>query len=306
MSGSDGGVWVRIALECPREKAGAIEEALAAAGAIAISLEDGGEELRLEAWPPDRPLWRTLRVAGLFPADVNGLERVAPLLPPSVLENAQVSELPETDWVRMGQQRFRPTRFGDRLWVSPTWADLPPEAASGAVVRLDPGLAFGTGTHPSTRLCLRQLAGMDLGGKLVVDYGCGSGILGIAALALGAARCIAVDIDPQALEAARKNAKGNLVNQDFDIMSPQAAIDAFRGSEIPASDMLVANVLAGPLVALADTFREFVVQGGEVILSGILVDQAGIVVDAYAPWCRLAIAAREDDWLMLAGSRIHQ
>ena len=303
MNDAGSGGWVRIALECPGDGAGAVEEAFSAAGAVSISLEDAGEEPRFESWPPDRPLWRRIRVCALFPAGVDGLGRLAGDLPPEVLETARVSSLPDADWIRAGQERFGPMRFGERLWVSPTWAEPPPEAASGVVVRLDPGLAFGTGSHPSTGLCLRRLAGLDLAGKLVIDYGCGSGILGIAALALGAGRCVAVDIDPQALEAARENARRNRVADHFDIMSPSAVVDALRDLETSTSDVLVANVLAGPLAALAGTFGDLVGHGGELMLSGILAPQAGGLIEAYAPWFGLVIVDSEDEWVLLAGPR---
>ena len=303
MNGAGSNGWVRIALECPGDGAGAVEEALSAAGAIAISLEDAGEEPRFESWPPDRPLWGRIRVWGLFPAGVDGVGRLAGDLPPEVLETARVSRLADADWIRAGQERFKPMRFGERLWVSPTWAEPPPEAASGVVVRLDPGLAFGTGTHPSTGLCLRHLAGLDLAAKLVIDYGCGSGILGIAALALGARRCLAVDIDPQALEAARENALRNRVADHFDIMSPSAVAASLRRLEASTSDVLVANVLAGPLASLAGTFGDLVGHGGELMLSGILVAQAGGLIEAYAPWFGLAIVDSEDEWVLLAGPR---
>ena len=303
MNRANTGGWVRIALECPGEGAGAVEEAFAAAGAIAISLEDAGEEPRFESWPPDRPLWGCVRVSGLFPAGEDWLGRMAGRMSSEVLETARVSDLPETDWIRTGRERITPMRFGERLWVSPTWAELPPEAACGVVVRIDPGLAFGTGSHPSTALCLRHLAGLDLAGKLVIDFGCGSGVLGIAALGLGAARCLAVDIDPQARGAARENALRNRVAEHFDIMSPPAVADALRRSETSVSDILVANVLAGPLVGLAGTFKDLVRHGGELLMSGILADQAGELVEAYAPWFRLVIADREDEWVLLAGPR---
>lgn len=173
-------------------------------------------------------------------------------------------------------------------------------------MRLDPGLAFGTGSHSSTRLCLRRLAGLDLAGKLVIDYGCGSGILGIAALALGAERCLAVDLDPQALEAARENAHRNRVSDHFDIMSPSAVADALGCSDTSTSDILVANILAGPLAALAGTFRGLVRHGGELMLSGILAGQADGLIEAYAPWFGLEIADREDEWVLLAGLRARQ
>lgn len=303
MNRADSSGWVRIALECPGAVAGAVEEALAAAGAIAISLEDAGDDPRFESWPPDRPLWGNIRVSGLFPVGVDGLGRMAGRVSPEVLETARVSDLPDEDWIRSGRERVTPMRFGERLWVTPTWAEPPPEAASGVVVRLDPGLAFGTGSHPSTALCLRRLASLDLAGKLVIDFGCGSGILGIAALRLGAGRCLAVDIDSQALEAARENAFRNRVSEYFDIMSPLAVGDAVRRSRMSASDILVANVLAGPLSALAGTFRDLVAHGGDLMLSGVLADQAGALTEAYAPWFGLAVADREDDWVLLAGPR---
>ena len=303
MNRADPGGWTRVALECPGEDAGAVEEALAAAGAIAVSLEDAGEDPRFESWPPDRPIWGRTRVSGLFPAGVDGVGRMTGHVSPEVLETARVSGLPDADWTRAARERIAPMRFGERLWVSPTWAEPPPEAASGVVVRLDPGLAFGTGSHPSTGLCLRRIEGLDLAAKLVIDFGCGSGILGIAALRLGAGRCLAVDIDPRAREAARGNALRNRVAEHFDIMSPPAVAGALRRSGTSASDLLVANVLAGPLAALAGTFGDLVAHGGELMLSGILAGQDGALIEAYAPWFGLEVAAREDEWVLLAGPR---
>ncbi len=303
MGGADTSGWLRIALECSREEAGAIEEALEASGAAAVSLEDAGEEPRFEFSPGDRPLWGKVRVSGLFPAGTDGLERLAGRASPEVLETARVGELPDTDWVRAGRGRSRPTRFGDRLWVCPTWEEPPPETASGVVVRLDPGLAFGTGSHPSTRLCLRRLTGPDLTGKVVIDYGCGSGILGLAMLGLGARRCLAVDIDPQALDAARENARRNRLAEHFELMFPPAVADALRRAGRSTSDLLVANILAAPLAALAGTFKDLVGRGGELMLSGILSGQAGGLIEDYAPWFRLAIADTDEDWVLLAGPR---
>ena len=303
MGGADTSGWLRIALECAREEAEAVEAALDAAGAAAVSLEDAGEEPRFQSSPDDRPLWGKVRVSGLFPAGTDGLDRMAGRVPPEVLETARVGELPDTDWVRAARDRIRPMRFGDRLWVCPTWEEPPPQAASGVVVRLDPGLAFGTGTHPSTRLCLRRLAGLDFAGKVVIDYGCGSGILGIAALGLGARRCLAVDVDPRALDAARENARRHRWAEHFDIMSPPAVADALRRAGSSTSDLLVANILAAPLAALAGAFRGLVGRGGELMLSGILSGQADGVIAEYAPWFGLAIADRDEDWILLAGSR---
>lgn len=296
--------WIRIEMVCGRDRADMIEEALAAAGAVAVSLEDAGEDSRFESWPPVRPIWDKVRVSGLFPKRGDGLERLAHHLPPELRGEVRRYELPETDWVRVGRDRIKPMRFGDRLWVSPTWADLPPEAGSAAVVRLDPGLAFGAGSHPSTRLCLRRMVGQDLVGRRIVDYGCGSGILGIAALRLGAKRCLAVDVDPVALEAARANAVRNGVGDRFDIMFPEEVADAVRRAEHFPSDLLAANILADPLAELPRVFGDLVAPGGEVMLAGILSHQAGSLIEAYAPWFRLAAAAREEDWILLAGPRI--
>ncbi len=304
MGGAETSGWLRLALECPREEAGSVEEALDACGAAAISLEDAGEEPRFESWPPDRPLWERVRVSGLFPAGTDGLERMAGRVSPEVLETARLSELPETDWVRAGRERVRPMRFGERLWVCPTWVEPPPEAEAGVVVRLDPGLAFGTGSHPSTRLCLRYLTSLDLAGKLVIDYGCGSGILGLAALGLGARRCLAVDIDPRAREAARDNALRNRSVERFDIMSPPAVAGALHRSETSTSDVLVANILAAPLATLAGAFKDLVGHGGELMLSGVLASQADGLIKAYASWFGLAIAGSEESWVLLAGPRI--
>ena len=305
MSGSASGTvgWVRIALECPGACVPTVEEALAEAGAIATSLEDAGEDPRFESWPPDRPLWGNVRVSGLFPVGVDVLDRLAGSVAPGILASFRVSDVPDADWARAGRERVRPMRFGERLWVCPTWADVPPEAAAGVVLRLDPGLAFGTGSHSSTALCLRHLAGLDLAGRTVVDYGCGSGILGIAALRLGARRCLAVDIDPRALEAARENAIRNRVAAHFDIMSPEAAGAKLRRPVAPTCDLLVANVLAGPLATLAATFAELVGGGGELVLSGILSGQEAGLIETYAPWFGLTSVAREGDWVLVAGSR---
>ena len=303
MGGPDG--WTRIEMECGSGGADVLEEALTAAGAFAVSLEEAGGGPRFESWPPDGRLWEKVRVCGLFPREADVLDRVAPHVPPGVLKDARVTDVPETDWVRAGRERVRPMRFGRRLWVSPTWAALPPEAGSGVVVRLDPGLAFGSGSHPTTRLCLQRLADMDLSGRFVVDYGCGSGILGIAALRLGAKRCVAVDVDPRALETARANAVRNGVAERFDAAGPEEAAGASGRAGRPAADVLAANVLAGPLAALAGAFKDLVAPGGELMLAGILEGQAAGLAEACRPWFRLEAAAEEEGWVLLAGPRIH-
>ena len=296
--------WTRIEMECGKVGADALEEALAAAGAFAVSLEEADGGPRFESWPPDTPLWEKVRVCGLFPRETDVLERIAPHVPPGLLKEARVTDVPERDWVRAGRERIRPMRFGRRLWVIPTWAELPSEAESGAVIRLDPGLAFGAGSHPTTRLCLQRLAGMDLSGRFVVDYGCGSGILGIAALRLGARRCVAVDVDPRALETARANAVRNRVAERFDAVCPEEIAGASGRAGFSVSDVLAANILAEPLAALADAFKDLVAPGGELMLAGLLEGQAAGLVETYRPWFRLGAAAEEEGWVLLAGPRI--
>ena len=296
--------WTRIEMECGKVGADALEEALAAAGAFAVSLEEAARGPRFESWPPDTPLWEKVRVCGLFPRETDVLERIAPHVPPGLLKEARVTDVPERDWVRAGRERIRPMRFGRRLWVIPTWAELPSEAESGAVIRLDPGLAFGAGSHPTTRLCLQRLAGMDLSGRFVVDYGCGSGILGIAALRLGARRCVAVDVDPRALETARANAVRNRVAERFDAVCPEEIAGASGRAGSSVSDVLAANILAEPLAALADAFKDLVAPGGELMLAGLLEGQAAGLVETYRPWFRLGAAAEEEGWVLLAGPRI--
>ena len=296
--------WTRIEMECGKVGADALEEALAAAGAFAVSLEEADGGPRFESWPPDTHLWEKVRVCGLFPRETDVLERIAPHVPPGLLKEARVTDVPERDWVRAGRERIRPMRFGRRLWVIPTWAELPSEAESGAVIRLDPGLAFGAGSHPTTRLCLQRLAGMDLSGRFVVDYGCGSGVLGIAALRLGARRCVAVDVDPRALETARANAVRNRVAERFDAVCPEEIAGASGRAGFSVSDVLAANILAEPLAALADAFKDLVAPGGELMLAGLLEGQAAGLVETYRPWFRLGAAAEEEGWVLLAGPRI--
>jgi ribosomal protein L11 methyltransferase len=203
-----------------------------------------------------------------------------------------VSRVEDQDWVRSSQAQFLPTRISEHLWIVPSW-HTPPDA--GALnITLDPGLAFGTGTHPTTRLCLRWLEAILRGGEAVIDYGCGSGILAIAALKLGAAEAVGIDIDPQALLAARQNAMQNQVAARF--------VAAEEGIEGPA-DVVVANILANPLIVLAPLIARLTRSGGWLALSGILAGQAAEVNAAYAPWFEMRMAETEDGWVLLTGQK---
>jgi ribosomal protein L11 methyltransferase len=268
------------------------EDALLAAGAASITLEDAGDDPVLEPPPGATPLWPRVRIKALFDsaADADALRESFP--------DATLEHIADRAWEREWLKDFRPMRFGQRLWVCPGGQrpQLDESAGAPCLIELDPGLAFGTGTHPTTALCLDWLDGASLPGKFVVDYGCGSGVLAIAALKLGAAAALAIDIDPQALLATRENAARNQVAERLTVTGPGAA------STRP-TDILLANILAEPLLELAPSFAERVVPGGCVVLSGILRSQAPPVASRYAAWFDMSPATFRDDWTLLHGVR---
>lgn len=285
-----------LAVTCRREIAPRVEALLEAAGAVSVSLADAADEPLYEPGPDERPLWRETRVRALF-ANAGSLRSVLDgiesALGAGALRAPFFGPVPERDWVRETQDAFEPRRFG-RLWVCPTWSD-PPRGAE-AVLRLDPGLAFGTGSHPTTALCLEWLAAAPLDGATVLDYGCGSGILAVGAALLGAACCHAVDHDPQALAATRANAAANGVAGRVDALAPEALPPL-------AADVVVANILAGPLVSLAGRLAAGTRAGGRVALSGILGHQAAEVGAAYRRWFRMDEPVTRGDWVLLSGTR---
>lgn len=280
-----------------------VELALEEVGALSVTLLDAevdtpNERAILEPGVGETPLWSEIALQALFDADADraGLVHVlTDLLPDLAPERIVFREVADQDWTRVWMDQFRPMQFGRRLWIYP-WNVEPPADEEAVIVRLDPGLAFGTGTHPTTALCLEWLDGVDLAGRRVIDYGCGSGVLAIAALKLGAARVIGVDNDPQALEASRDNAARNGVGDRLELFAPEDFADA------PA-DVFVANILAGPLAELAPRFAANVRPGGELALSGILAGQAQELVERYAEWfAELEVATRED-WVRITGRR---
>lgn len=290
--------WLRVGLVVRGEHAEALGDALEARGAVAIDLADADagsvrEAARFAEPGADVGLWPRCRVSALLDEEEDAHTLVAAALRESAAESLQgtsVERVEEADWVARTQREFQPIRAGERLWIVPSW-HAPPVADAINVV-LDPGAAFGTGSHPTTRLCLAWLERHVSATDTVLDYGCGSGILAIAALKLGAAAAIATDIDPSALESARYNAKRNAVPlQVLDAQLPLAA----------TASITVANILANPLRMLAPALVSHTRSGGWIALSGILVSQVGDVADAYAPWTRLEVAASQDDWVLLAG-----
>jgi len=274
-----------------------IEEVLLRHGAQAVTLTDAGDDPVLEPAPGATPLWRDTRITALFAADADfaGLRAdLGQTLAIDQLPDNHVESLHDRVWEREWLRDFKPMRFGERLWV------LPEDTVAGTddaiAVRLDPGLAFGTGTHATTALCLEWLEGSDIEGKTVLDVGCGSGILGIAALKLGAKSVMAMDIDPQALTATRRNALANDVSERLET---SAHLDP-GGTTY---DLVVANILARILIDQAGVVCACIRPGGELALSGILVGQVADVMAAYHPQVEFAPPVCRDDWARLSGMR---
>lgn len=293
------GGFLELVTDTSREQAGIVEEALFAAGALAVTLEDAADAPVLEPGPGETPLWPEVRVVGLFDglADPAGTLRVveAALGADAHRIRIAIREVADRVWEREWLRDFRPMRFGRRLWICPGGQEV--VEAGAVVLELDPGLAFGTGTHPTTALCLDWLDGADLAGKSVLDYGCGSGILAIAAAKLGAKRVWAVDIDPQALLASDDNASENEVED---------RIELFHPAELPTSlrvDVLLANILAGVLVRLAPEFGQRVKPGGRLALSGILEQHADVVQAVFSRDFAFDPPRRREDWVLLEGTR---
>jgi ribosomal protein L11 methyltransferase len=295
--------WLELSLTIPAAQQERTESALQDLGALAITLNDADadtpdERAIFEPGVGETPLWREIALQALFDAtaDRAGLvAALAELVPELAPERIAFRDVEDQDWTRAWMDQFRPMRFGRRLWICPHDAEAE-FGADAVVVRLDPGLAFGTGTHPTTALCLEWLDAAALDGARVVDYGCGSGVLAIAALKLGAARVIAVDNDPQALEATRDNAQRNGVEACVDLYTPDALPPA------PA-DALVANILAGPLHDLAPRFAALLKPGDALALSGILVGQQHELLARYAADFEQLDVAIRDDWVRISGRR---
>jgi ribosomal protein L11 methyltransferase len=295
--------WLELSLSLRSEQQASVEAALEDVGALSVTLLDAqadssDEQAILEPAVGETPLWSQLVLCALFEAgtDRSGLIHVLGELLPD-LEPGQISfrMVADQDWTRVWMDQFKPMRFGSRLWIYP-WNIEPPEDAQAVVVRLDPGLAFGTGTHPTTALCLEWLDGQDLADRVVIDYGCGSGVLAIAAALLGARRVIGVDNDPQALQASADNAARNGVAERIELHLP----DADNGT--PAQ-LLVANILAGPLFELAPRFASRLEAGGRIALSGILDGQQVELLERYGQWFEDLRVDIRDGWVRIDGRR---
>ena len=294
--------WHQFVMDLGSLNPDRVEEVFTRHGAQAVSLSDAGDHPMLLPGADETPLWPDSRISGLFSADadLNSLKKdLMHSFGLGALPKNRIEKLADRPWEREWLKDFRPMRFGRRLWVSPDAFDV--DDGNAVIVRLDPGLAFGTGTHPSTALCLRWLDGLDLAGKRILDFGCGSGILAIAALSLGAESASAVDTDPQAVTATRDNAQKNRIGDALFVTQDVAGITG-------SFDIVVANILAEPLVQNARIISDRVVTGGSLALSGILADQAESVIDAYREQIDIEISQTEratgQTWVRLVGKRI--
>lgn len=289
--------WLQLRINAEKGAALRVSEALSDAGAVAVTLQDAGDEPHYEPLPGEAPLWSSTQLIGLFAADTHVEDLLARLRETTGIADLGTGHtewIEDENWERAWMDRFQPTRFGDRLWVCPSWHTPPqPDAVN---LLLDPGMAFGTGTHPTTALCLEWLDQAELLDKVVIDYGCGSGVLAIAAAKLGADHVFAIDHDPQALQATAENARRNDVSDRIMTLLPD------QMPRVPC-DVLIANILAGPLKALAREFATQVKPGGQLVLSGILADQVDDVRQSYAPWFELTQTAAREDWVRIVASR---
>ena len=301
-TGNSTGHWAQATLLLPEKYAEAVSDALMEAGALSVSIEDAQADCEDEqplfgepGMEPTTTAWQQNKVLALFANQADG-EALLSELSEEWLQNAAISweDVAEQDWVRLTQSQFDPIEITPKLWIVPSW-HAPSAGADVVNIRLDPGLAFGTGSHPTTKLCLRWLSQGLAKGKAVLDYGCGSGILAIAAMKLGAASAIGVDIDPQAVESAAANASENEVSVTTGMPDHPNAKGSFP--------VVVANILSNPLKVLAPTLCAHVAPGGWLVLSGVLERQAEEVAAAYTPWITMSVWQTDEGWVCLTGQK---
>ncbi|MCG8045430.1 MAG: 50S ribosomal protein L11 methyltransferase [Candidatus Thiodiazotropha endolucinida] len=289
-------MWLQLSIDCTENEAPLLELVFENLGALSVTLGDAGDQPLLETPPESTQLWQQTQVTALFEGDREPLKlrnALASVLDPELVGRLRWERIEDRIWERVWLDHFKPMSFGQHLWVCPAGDSV--DQQNAVVIKLDPGLAFGTGTHPTTALCLEWLDAQDLSGKRIIDYGCGSGILAIAALKLGASSAVALDHDPQALIASRDNAEKNSVSDRLLTCLPD---------ELPNGtfDLLVANILAAPLIQLAPDFARFIRPGGRFALSGILAEQQAEVAPAYQAFATLEAPKRQQEWLLLCGT----
>ena len=289
--------WQELRFSTTPDQLENLESWLFEQGALAVTLEDNADEPLLEPGPGETPLWQNIKLVALFEVGINLSPILASVPQQWVTASANAADfVPDQDWERAWMENFEPLKMGKRLWICPSWCEPPdPHAVN---INLDPGLAFGTGTHPTTAMCLGELDATIQPGVNLIDYGCGSGILAIAGLKLGATKAFAVDNDPQAVTATWDNAQRNAITQDqLDVFLVSQADTQGR---LQPADLVIANILAGPLEALAPTLIDLMNPGGRLILAGLLSEQAAALIEAYKPWVALsAVQELEGFFLMV-------
>ncbi|KHS97962.1 MULTISPECIES: 50S ribosomal protein L11 methyltransferase [Pectobacterium] len=290
--------WIQLKINTSGKVAEQLGDVMMESGAVSVTFQDTHDTPVFEPLPGETRLWGDTDAIALYDAETDMNVVIAMLEQEPLLGvgfKHKIEQLEDKDWEREWMDNFHPMQFGKRLWICPSWRDIPDPTAVN--VMLDPGLAFGTGTHPTTALCLQWLDGLDLEGKTIIDFGCGSGILAIAALKLGAARAIGIDIDPQAIQASRDNAQRNGVSERLELYLPKD-----QPTDLSA-DVVVANILAGPLRELAPLISDLPKAGGHLGLSGVLATQAEGVAEAYADKFTLDPVAEREEWCRITGQR---
>ncbi len=291
--------WLKIRLTTSKDHVELIESLLLALDAASVILDDGADQPLLEPLPGETPIWDKVIVSGLFAEQVDPLPIIAFIGRQAVVSDHAIEYIENEAWERAWMDHYMPIQCGHRLWIVPEW--LAPPDPHAINLKLDPGLAFGTGDHPTTYMCLQWLDSQPLAGKTVIDYGCGSGILGIAALLLGATQVWAVDIDPQAISAARQNAINNQVADTMWTGLPEE----FSALGVKSADVVVANILAGPLAELSSTLAALCAPGGSIALAGLIESQRDELLQIYGKWFNINLVNRlQEDWCLLAGTKL--
>ena len=290
--------WLQLTLNAHKDSAEQYSDALSECGAVSVTMQDAADQPLYEPAPGETPLWADIQLVGMFAADVDMdavIARLKQQLQTTTLPEYSISLLEDQDWERVWMDDFHAIQFAEHLWICPSWLTPPDPQATN--IMLDPGLAFGSGTHPNTAMCLQWLGQHELQGKRVIDYGCGSGVLAIAAALLGASEVWAIDIDPQALQATRENAEKNHVSEKLQIGYPKDLPDSL-------ADVVIANIVAGPLLELAPMLAEHTRTAGHVVLSGILENQLPQIQDCYQTWFMLDPPMQQQEWCRLSGTRL--
>lgn len=298
--------WQQLHLQCQKPEVDLAESLLLEEGALSIALEDAGDQPLFEPMPGQSPLWDEVILTALFSADMAAtIETIAQdIASQTNASRVWLSQVSDKDWEREWMSHYHPIECANDLWIVPNWIQPPNPDATNII--MDPGLAFGTGYHATTRLCLDWLTEQDLTDKIIIDYGCGSGILGIAALLLGAKHVYAVDIDPQAVLATNQNAERNHVNERITAFLPDDFNKFRQQQNLSAVDMITANILAKPLMQLAPYFATLIKAQGQIVLAGLIEPQLDEVKAAFSPWFELHSShsftdAEDSHWHRLSG-----